>query len=56
MIEVVSASVPLITCPLFPKQFINEKLVVDALGMNIGAGVELVVMWELKDKFGLLMK
>ncbi|MBA0716789.1 hypothetical protein Golax_015593 [Gossypium laxum] len=54
--EAVSAGVPVITCPLFAEQFINEKLVVDVLGIGVSAGVESAVTWGLEDKFGLLMK
>ncbi|KAK2655731.1 hypothetical protein Ddye_008783 [Dipteronia dyeriana] len=55
-LEGVSAGVPLITCPLFAEQFINEKLVVEVLGIGASVGVEAAVTWGLEEKFGLLMK
>ncbi|KAK1562341.1 hypothetical protein Q3G72_010462 [Acer saccharum] len=36
--------------------FMNEKLVVEVLGIGASAGVEAAVTWGLEDKFGLLMK
>ena len=32
-LEGIGAGVPLVTCPLFAEQFINERLVVDVLGL-----------------------
>lgn len=55
-LEGVCAGVPMITCPLFAEQFINEKLVVQVLGIGESVGVEAAVTWGLEDKFGLLMK
>ncbi|KAL5740901.1 hypothetical protein ACOSQ2_030081 [Xanthoceras sorbifolium] len=55
-LEGLSAGVPLVTCPLFAEQFINEKLVVEVLGIGASVGVEAAVTWGLEDKFGLLMK
>ncbi|KAK8588732.1 hypothetical protein V6N12_023153 [Hibiscus sabdariffa] len=54
--EAVSAGVPVITCPLFAEQFINERLIVDVLGIGVSVGVEAAVTWGLEDEFGLLMK
>ncbi|GMI65799.1 hypothetical protein like AT2G36780 [Hibiscus trionum] len=54
--EAVSAGVPIIACPLFAEQFINERLVVDVLGIGVSVGVEAAVTWGLEEEFGLLMK
>lgn len=56
MIEGVSAGVPIIACPLFAEQFINEKLVVSVVGSGVSVGVEAAVTWGLEHKFGLVMK
>ncbi|KAK2639743.1 hypothetical protein Ddye_027538 [Dipteronia dyeriana] len=42
-LERVPTRVPLITCPLFAEQFINEKLVVEVLGIGASVGVEAAV-------------
>ncbi|KAK1400201.1 Glycosyltransferase [Heracleum sosnowskyi] len=55
-LEGVSAGKPIIACPLFAEQFINEKLVVQVLGTGVSAGVEAAVTWGMEDKFGLVMK
>ena len=55
-LEGIGAGVPLVTCPLFAEQFINEKLVVDVLGIGVSVGVEAAVTWGLEDKSGLVMK
>ncbi|KAE8681873.1 UDP-glycosyltransferase 73C4 [Hibiscus syriacus] len=54
--EAVSAGVPIIACPLFAEQFINERLVVDVLGIGVSIGVEEAVTWGLEEEFGLVMK
>ncbi|KAL1815908.1 hypothetical protein ACET3Z_018482 [Daucus carota] len=55
-LEGVSAGKPIIACPLFAEQFINEKLVVQVLGTGVSVGVEAAVTWGMEDKFGLVMK
>ncbi|KAE8664170.1 UDP-glycosyltransferase 73C3 [Hibiscus syriacus] len=54
--EAVSAGVPVIACPLFAEQFINERLLVDVLGIGVSIGIEAAVTWGLEEEFGLLMK
>ncbi|XVF07804.1 hypothetical protein REPUB_Repub06bG0171400 [Reevesia pubescens] len=55
-LEGITAGVPIVACPLFAEQFLNEKLVVEVLGIGTSVGVEAAVTWGLEDKFGLLMK
>ncbi|WRX24613.1 UDP-glucuronosyl/UDP-glucosyltransferase - like 10 [Theobroma cacao] len=54
--EGICAGVPIVACPLFAEQFLNEKLVVEVLGIGASVGVEAAVAWGMEDKFGLLMK
>ncbi|KAF3441779.1 hypothetical protein FNV43_RR15694 [Rhamnella rubrinervis] len=55
-LEGVEAGVPLLTCPLFAEQFMNESLVVDVVGIGVRVGVEAAVTWGLEDKAGLVIK
>ncbi|XP_052174888.1 UDP-glycosyltransferase 73C3-like [Diospyros lotus] len=56
-VEGVSAGVPIIACPLFAEQFINERLVVDVLEIGVSVGVEAAVTWGMEEKFkGVVMK
>ncbi|CBI30180.3 unnamed protein product, partial [Vitis vinifera] len=52
----VCTGVPILTCPLFAEQFINEKLVVQILGIGVSVGVESAVTWGMEEKFGVVMK
>ncbi|XP_024984430.1 UDP-glycosyltransferase 73C6-like [Cynara cardunculus var. scolymus] len=56
ILEGVCAGVPLITWPLFADQFLNEKLVVQVLGVGVAVGAERVVHWGMEDKFGVMVK
>ncbi|CAK9157690.1 unnamed protein product [Ilex paraguariensis] len=56
VLEGVCAGVAMITCPLFAEQFINEKLVVEVLGIGVSVGVEAAVTWGMEESFGLVMK
>ncbi|KAA8516601.1 hypothetical protein F0562_016893 [Nyssa sinensis] len=55
-LEGVCAGVPILTCPLFAEQFINEKLVVEVMGIGVSVGVEAAVAWGLEEKSGMVMK
>ncbi|KAL3536215.1 hypothetical protein ACH5RR_004676 [Cinchona calisaya] len=55
-LEGLCAGLPIITCPLFSEQFINEKLVVEVLNTGVSVGNEAAVTWGLEEKSGLVMK
>lgn len=55
-LEAISAGVPMITMPAFAEQFINEKLVVDVLGIGVKSGVEVVVIFGMEENVGVLVK
>ncbi|CAL5389382.1 unnamed protein product [Camellia sinensis] len=54
--EGVSSGVPMVTCPLFAEQFINEKLVVEVLAIGVSVRVERAVTWGMEDKCGVVMR
>ncbi|MFS7908803.1 putative UDP-glucuronosyl/UDP-glucosyltransferase, UDP-glycosyltransferase family [Helianthus anomalus] len=43
VLEGVSAGVPMITWPQFAEQFLNEKLIVQVLGIGVSVGAPVVV-------------
>lgn len=49
-IEGVSAGLPLITWPLFAEQFLNEKLIVQILGIGVSVGAKTVRHLEDEEK------
>ncbi|XP_015165180.1 anthocyanidin 3-O-glucosyltransferase 4-like isoform X2 [Solanum tuberosum] len=50
------SGLPIITCPLFAEQFINEKLITQVLGTGVSVGVKAAVAWGMEEKSGLVMK
>lgn len=55
-LESVCAGIPMITWPQFAEQFINEKLVVQVLGIGVSAGVDSVVHVGEEERFGVKVK
>ncbi|XP_010546524.1 PREDICTED: UDP-glycosyltransferase 73D1 [Tarenaya hassleriana] len=55
-IEGISSGVPMITWPLFAEQFLNEKMIVEALEIGVKVGVEIPVRWGDEEKVGVLVK
>lgn len=55
-LESVCAGVPMITWPQFAEQFVNEKLIVQVLGIGVGVGVDSVVHVGEEDRSGVKVK
>nr|GLL24681.1 UDP-glycosyltransferase 73E1-like [Ipomoea trifida] len=49
-LEAISAKVPMVTWPLIAEQFLNEKLVVEVLGIGVSLGLKMYVDWDGEDK------
>ncbi|KAL4592102.1 hypothetical protein LXL04_005086 [Taraxacum kok-saghyz] len=56
ILEGVCGGVPMVTWPQFADQFLNEKLVVEVLGVGVGVGAKGVVHWGEEEKFGVNVK
>ncbi|MFS7977548.1 putative UDP-glucuronosyl/UDP-glucosyltransferase, UDP-glycosyltransferase family [Helianthus anomalus] len=56
ILEGVSVGVPMITWPQFAEQFLNEKLIVQVVGIGVSVGAPFVVHWGEEDKFGVTVK
>ncbi|KAK9291159.1 hypothetical protein L1049_009347 [Liquidambar formosana] len=54
-IEGLCFGVPMITWPLFAKQFFNEKLIVEILRIGVRVGVDVPVRWGEEEKVGVLV-
>ncbi|KAL7096761.1 hypothetical protein ACP275_10G099800 [Erythranthe tilingii] len=52
-IEGVCSGIPMMTWPMFAEQFLNEKLVVEVLGIGVRVGVELPVRWGEEERVGV---
>ncbi|KAK4481116.1 hypothetical protein RD792_011987 [Penstemon davidsonii] len=55
-IEGVCSGVPMVTWPMFAEQFLNEKLIVEVLGIGVRVGVELSVKWGEEERVGVIVK
>lgn len=54
-LEGICAGKPIITCPLFAEQFINERMIVDVIGSGVSVGVKVAVAWGIEEKSGLVI-
>ncbi|AQK70737.1 UDP-glycosyltransferase 73C5 [Zea mays] len=53
VLECVAAGLPMVSCPHFTEQFMNEKLVVDVLWVGVPVGVKGAAQWGV-DAEGVL--
>ncbi|XP_008794291.2 anthocyanidin 3-O-glucosyltransferase 4-like [Phoenix dactylifera] len=54
-LEAVSSGLPMVTWPLFAEQFLNEKLIVDVLGIGVVVGVRTATEWGRGGEDGVLV-
>nr|GMC90376.1 UDP-glycosyltransferase 73C3-like [Ipomoea batatas] len=54
-LEAISAKVPMVTWPLIAEHFLNEKLVVEVLGIGVSLGLKMYVDWNGEDKNDVVM-
>nr|GME10142.1 UDP-glycosyltransferase 73C3-like [Ipomoea batatas] len=54
-LEAISAKVPMVTWPLIAEQFLNEKLVVEVLGIGVSLGLKMSIDWNGEDKNDVVM-
>nr|GMC79517.1 UDP-glycosyltransferase 73C3-like [Ipomoea batatas] len=54
-LEAISAKVPMVTWPLIAEQFLNEKLVVEVLGIGVSLGLKMSVDWDGEDQNDVVM-
>ncbi|PIA54931.1 hypothetical protein AQUCO_00901085v1 [Aquilegia coerulea] len=55
-LEGICAGIPMITWPLFAEQFLNEKLIVQVMGIGVRIGVDVPVRWGEEEKSGVKVK
>ncbi|KAF5191233.1 Udp-glycosyltransferase 73d1 [Thalictrum thalictroides] len=55
-LEGICAGIPMITWPLFAEQFLNEKLIVQVMGIGVRIGVDVPVRWGDEEKSGVKVK
>ncbi|XP_057425763.1 UDP-glycosyltransferase 73C4-like [Lotus japonicus] len=55
-LEAICAGVPMVTWPMFGDQFLNQKLIVQILGVGEELGNEVFVPIGKQDKFGAMIK
>ncbi|KAL5709723.1 hypothetical protein ACHQM5_020380 [Ranunculus cassubicifolius] len=55
-LEGICAGIPMITWPLFAEQFLNEKLIVQVMGIGIRVGADVPVRWGDEEKVGVKVK
>ncbi|KAF6167745.1 hypothetical protein GIB67_017240 [Kingdonia uniflora] len=46
----------MVTWPMFAEQFINEKMIVQVLGIGVRVGADVLVIWGDKEKVGVVVK